>query len=90
VPIAPAPAGAASSDVQQLAFGLAAVRQSVDQLTAQLAATQQGLGNDITKLQADEQAILSKLSAAPPRPSVAPARKPAAVTPPPSPAAQAR
>jgi hypothetical protein len=50
----------------------------------------QGIGNDIAKLQADEQAILSKLSAGPPRPSVAPARKPAAVTPPPSPSAQAR
>ena len=37
-----APAGAASSDVQQLAFGLAAVRQSVDLLTAQLAAASAG------------------------------------------------
>jgi hypothetical protein len=85
----PAPT-AASPELEHLALGLAAVRQSVDQLTAQLAATQQGIGNDIAKLQADEQAILSKLSAGPPRPSVAPARKPAAVTPPPSPSAQAR
>jgi hypothetical protein len=81
---------AAKPELKQLALGLATVRQSVDQLTAQLAATQQEIGNDIAKLQADEQAILSKLSAAPPRPSVAPARKPAAVTPPPSPSAQAR
>ena len=44
VPIAPAPAGAASSDVQQLAFGLAAVRQSVDLLTAQLAAGEGQMG----------------------------------------------
>jgi hypothetical protein len=90
VPIAPAPAAAASSDVQQLAFGLAAVRQSVDQLTAQLAATQQEIGNDIAKLQADEQAILSKLSAAPPRPPAAPAHKPVPNTAPPAPSAQAR
>ena len=81
---------AASPALKQPALGLATVRQSVDQLTAQLAATQQAIGNDIAKLQADEQAILSKLSAAAPRPSVAPARKPAAVTPPPSPSAQAR
>jgi hypothetical protein len=92
VPTAPDVAApiAASPDLNQLALGLAAVRQSVDQLRAQLAAAQQQMGGDIAKLQADEQAILSKLSAAPPRPSVAPARKPVAVTPPPSPAAQAR
>ena len=88
--IAPAPAGAASSDVQQLAFGLAAVRQSVDQLTAQLEAGQRQMGGDIAKLQADEQEILHKLSAAPPRLAAAPAPKPAPVTPPPSASAQAR
>ena len=88
VPIAPAPAGAASSDVQQLAFGLAAVRQSVDQLTAQLAAGQGQMGGDIAKLQADEQEILHKLSATPLRPTAAPAHKPAPVTPPPSPSTQ--
>ena len=41
VPTAPdvaAPAAAASPDLEQLALGLAVVRQSVDQLTAQLAA----------------------------------------------------
>ena len=85
--IAPAPAGAASSDVQQLAFGLAAVRQSVDQLTAQLEAGQRQMGGDIAKLQADEQEILHKLSATPPRPTAAPTHKPASVTPPPSPSA---
>jgi hypothetical protein len=90
VPIAPAPAGAASSDVQQLAFGLAAVRQSVDLLTAQLAAGEGQVGADIAKLQADQQEILHKLSAAPPRPTAAPAHKPTSVTPPPSPSAQAR
>jgi hypothetical protein len=80
------PAGAASSDVQQLAFGLAAVRQSVDLLTAQLADGQRQMGGDIVKLQAD----MHKLSAASPRPTAAPAHKPASVTPPPSPSAQAR
>ena len=85
----PAPT-AASPELEQLALGLAAVRQSVDQLTAQLAAAQQAIGNDIAKLQADEQEILRKLSAAPPPPSVAPAHKPASVTPPPSPSAQPR
>jgi hypothetical protein len=84
------PAGAAPSDVQQLAFGLAAVRQSVDLLTAQLAAAQQQMGGDIAKLQADEQEILRKLSATPPRATAAPAHKPAPVTPPASPPMQAR
>ena len=90
VPIAPAPAGAASSDVQQLAFGLAAVRQSVDLLTAQLAAGEGQVGADIARLQADQQEILHKLSADPPRPTAAPAHKPVPLTPPPSPSAQAR
>ena len=90
VPIALAPAGAASSDVQQLAFGLAAVRQSVDLLTAQLAAGEGQVGADIAKLQADQQEILHKLSAGPPRPTAAPAHKPVPLTPPPSPSAQAR
>jgi hypothetical protein len=48
------------------------------------------MGGDIVKLQADEQEILHKLSAVPPRPTAAPAHKPASVTPPPSPSAQAR
>jgi hypothetical protein len=90
VPTAPASAGAPSSDVQRLAFGLAAVRQSVDLLTAQLAADQRQVGVDIAKLQADEQQILNKLSAAPSRPTAAPAQKPAPLTAPPSPSAQAR
>jgi hypothetical protein len=85
-----APAGAASPDVQQLAFGLAAVRQGVDLLTAQLAATQQQMARDIAKLQADEQEILHKLSATPPRPTAAPVQKPTPVVPPPSPPVQVR
>ena len=77
----------ASPELQQLAFGFAAVRQTVDLLTSQVAASQQKMGSDIAKLQADVQGILQKLSAAPPRP--APTHKPAPVTPP-SPAPQAR
>jgi hypothetical protein len=88
--VAPAAAAAASPDLQRLALVLASVRQSVDQLAAQLAAGQQQIVDDIAKLQADEQEILHKLSAAPPRPTAAPARKPAPVTPPSSPSAQAR
>ena len=92
VPTAPnvVTAAAASPDLQHLALGLAAVRQSVDLLTGQLAAGQQQMGSDIAKLQADGQEILQKLSAAPPRPTAAPTHKPAPVTPPPSPSPQAR
>jgi hypothetical protein len=78
-------ATAALPDLQQLVFGLAAVRQSVDLLTGQLAAGQQQMGSDIAKLQADEQEILQKLSAVPPRPT----HKPAPVTSSPSPPPQA-
>jgi len=77
---AAAPASAALFEPQKLALGLAAVRQSVDQLTAQLAAGRQQMGGDIAKLQADEQEILHKLSATAPRPTAAPARKPAPVS----------
>ena len=85
-----APAAAASPDLQQLVLGLASVRQSVDQLAAQLAASQGQMGSEIAKLQADQQKITHKLSAASPRPAAAPAPKPTPVTPPPSPSAQAR
>ena len=89
-PDAVAPAVATSSDMQRLALGLAAVRQSVDQLATEFAAGQQHTSGDIAKVQADEQEILRKLSATPPRPAAAPVPKPAPVTPPPSPSAQAR
>jgi hypothetical protein len=88
-PEAPAPAAAALPDLQPLALGLASVRQSVDQLAAQLADGQRQMGGDIAKLQADEQKILHKLSAAPPRPAADPAHKPApATSAQPSPSAQ--
>ena len=83
-------AAVASPELQQLALGFAAVHQSVDLLTSQLAASQQQMGSDVAKLQADEQEILKKLSAAPPRPTAAPTHKPAPVTPPPSTSPQAR
>ena len=84
-----APPAAPSPEVQHLALGLAAVHQSVEQLTTQLAAAQQQMGGDIAKVQSDEQEILHKLSSTPPRPPAAPAHKPATVSPPPSPSAQA-
>jgi hypothetical protein len=88
--VAPAAPGTASADVQQLALGLASMRQSVDQLGAELAAGQRQVAGDIARLQVDEQEILQKLSATPPRSAAVPARKPASVTAPPAPAVQAR
>src|SRR5712675_1802008 len=82
-PAPPAPAAPTipAPDLEQLkamSLGLAAVRQSVDQL----AAGQQQMATDIAKLQADEQDILHKMTAAPlPRPAAAPARKPVPQTP---------
>jgi hypothetical protein len=85
-PVAPVAEGVAaaaiSPDLQQLTLGLGSVRQSVDQLALQLAAVQRQMASEIAKLQADEQEILQKLSAAPARPTAAPARKPSAVKPP--------
>jgi hypothetical protein len=84
---AAAPASAASPELQQLAFGLAAIRQSVDLLTTQLTAGQQQMGSDIAKLRADEQEILRKLSATAPKPTSSAAHKATPVTasaPPPS------
>jgi hypothetical protein len=79
--IAPAAPAAPSLDRQQLnamSLGLAALRQSVDQL----AAGQEQIRGDITKLREVEQDILDKISAPPPRPAAAPARKPVPLTPP--------
>jgi hypothetical protein len=79
---------APSPDQQQLkamALSLAAVRQRVEQLAAgqeQLVAGQEQTASDIAKLQAAEQDIRHKISAAPPRPATAPASKP--MSPPPS------
>src|SRR6266699_2466407 len=78
--IAPAAPTAPSPDRQQLnamSLSLAALRQSVDQL----AAGQEQMTRDITKLRAAEQDILDKITAPPPRPAAAPARKPVPLTP---------
>ncbi len=78
--IAPAAPTAPSPDRQQLnamSLSLAALRQSVDQL----AAGQEQMTRDITKLRAVEQDILDKITAPPPRPAAAPARKPVPLTP---------
>jgi len=91
-PRAAAQASAASAELQQLAFGLAAIRQSVDLLTTQLASGQQQIGDEISKLRADEQEILRKLSATAPKPTASQAHKTTAVaaSAPPSASAQAR
>jgi len=86
---AAAPATAASTELQQLAFGLAALRQSVDLLATQLAAGQEQMGSDVAKLRVDEQEILRKLSTTAPRPTASSAQRPdprgASMPPPPSP-----
>jgi hypothetical protein len=81
------PATAASPELQELVIGLAFVRQSIDQLAAQFAANQRQMADDTAKLQSNEQEILQKLSAIPPR-SAPPARKPEPMSL--SPSAQAR
>jgi hypothetical protein len=77
--ITPAAPAAPSPELQQLkamSFVFATVRQSVDQL----AASQQQMASDIAKLRADQQELLHKMSAPPPRPAAAPARKPVPLT----------
>jgi hypothetical protein len=65
-----------------ISFGLADVRQRVDEIAAQLAAGQEQMTRDVAnKLQAVEQDILDKISAPPPRPAAAPARKSVPLTP---------
>ena len=73
------PAPAPSIDPQEfnrMSLSLASVRQDVDRLAAQLSFGQRQMAGDIAKLQASEQDILNKISAPPPRPAAAPARKP--------------
>ena len=80
-PSPPAPA-APSSDLQAfnaIALSLAAVRQRVEQL----ATTQEEMAGDIAKLQAAEQDIRRKISAAPPGSAPAPASRPKPTTTPP-------
>jgi hypothetical protein len=77
VPAAHSPDG---KQLEAMWLALATLRQSVEQV----AAGQQRAAGDIAKLQAAEHDILSKISAPPPRPAAAPARKPVPLTPPPS------
>jgi hypothetical protein len=73
--VAPTPSATPSPELQQLkemSSVFATVRQSVDQL----AASQQHMADDIAKLRADQQELLRKASAPPPRPANPPARKP--------------
>ena len=72
---------APSPELRAMSLGLAAVRQSIDQFAAQFAAGQEQMTRGITKLEAAEQEILHKISAPPPRPAEAPARKPMPLTP---------
>jgi hypothetical protein len=63
-------------ELKALSAHLADVRQRVDEIAAQLAAGQEQVTRDINnKLQEVEQDILAKVSAPPPRPAAAPARK---------------
>jgi hypothetical protein len=86
VPVTQADPAALFPDQEELkaiSFGLAGVRQRVDQIAAQLAAGQEQMTGDLTnKLNAAEQDILDKISAPPPQPAAAPARKPVPATPP--------
>lgn len=61
--------------LKEMSLAFATVRQSVDQLVA----SQQQMADGIAKLAADPQQLLLKISAPPPRPAAAPARKPVAL-----------
>jgi hypothetical protein len=81
-PVTPSPG------LRAMSLSLAAVRQSVDQLVAQFAAGHEQMTREITKLEAAEQEILQKISAPPPRPAEAPARKPVPLAPSQAPSAR--
>ena len=83
--VAPTTPAAASIDHQRLeaiAGDLAALREGLEQLITlrqtvdQLTAGQEQMARDIAGLKAAEQDIRQKISAPPPRPAAAPARKP--------------
>jgi hypothetical protein len=78
------PALATPPELEQLkalSLGFAMAQQRVDQL----AASQQQMSDEIANLRADQQELLQKMSAPPPRPTATPSRKPG-----PLPAAEAR
>jgi hypothetical protein len=83
--IGPGPAGGSSSDLEQLktmTLGMAATLTTMREKIEQLAAGQQQTASDIAKLQAAEQEIRHKISAAATRPAVAAPSKPAPIAPP--------
>ncbi len=80
-PKAPGSPSLDAEQVQQIALGLAALRQTVDQL----AAGQDQMAREVTRLQAADQEILEKIPAPPPRPTAVPTRH--TPLPPPSPRA---
>jgi hypothetical protein len=71
-PTAPAGPSPELQQLEMMAHDLIAVRQSVEQV----AARQEQMARDIAKLQTTEQEIRHRISAAPPRPTAAPARQP--------------
>ncbi len=78
--VAPTAPVAPSPDLQQLeamARDLASVRQNVEKL----AAGQEQMARDITRLQTAEKDIRRRISAPPPQPAAAPARKPVPMPP---------
>jgi hypothetical protein len=77
-PKAPAASSLDPEQVHQIALDVAALRQTVEQLTA----GQDQMAREIEKLQAADMEILAKISAPPPQPPAAPARKPTPVRPP--------
>jgi hypothetical protein len=78
---APATPSIDPAQVQQMARDLATLRQTVEQLAAGLDQVTRELG----KLEAADVEILAKITAAPPPPRPAPARKPTPTAPPSSP-----
>lgn len=84
---APAAPALDPKQIEAMSLSLAAVRQRMDQLAAQLAFNQQQMVGEIAKLQSTEREILHNVSAPPPQPAAALARKP--VLPKPQPLTQA-
>jgi hypothetical protein len=78
-PKVPAAPSIDPEQVHQIVLDVAALRQTVEQLTA----GQDQMAREVEKLQAADKEILEKITAPPPQPIAAPARKPTPVHPPP-------
>jgi hypothetical protein len=83
---APAAPAVDPEQVQQIALGLAAMRQSLDQI----ASAQGQMAREIAKLQTADVEILEKIPAPSRQPGIPPARKPISVSPPSHPPIPAR